>query len=262
MHPIFVEFGQLSIRWYGVMAALGFLAAVFIVSYNRKIAGMNRDQATTLVFIGVFAGIIGARIAYVIQFWDSYRGNLMGIFRIDRGGLVFYGGFFLAMLCIILYCRKNKLDMWRVLDIVAPALTLGHMFGRIGCFLNGCCFGKPTACALGIIYPEGSLPYHMYGPASLHPVQLYEAAANLLLFGVMFYLARNTKRGIATASYLIFYGIIRFADEFFRGDHTDAIAVYFTRAQAIGLFLIPAGIILLIYFIRYDKRNNKSSDRT
>lgn len=261
MHPIFLEIGQLSIRWYGVMAALGFIAAVFVVSYNRKIAKMSQDQATTLVFIGVFAGIIGARIAYIIQFWKStYENNLMEVFRIDKGGLVFYGGFFLAMFCIIIYCRINKLDMWRVLDVVAPALTLGHMFGRIGCFMNGCCFGKPTMCALGIAFPEGSMPYQRYGQTFLHPVQLYEAAANLLLFCVMFYLVRNTKRGIATASYLVAYGIIRFADELFRGDHTDAIAGYFTRAQAIGLVLIPAGIVLLIYFIRYDKRNNKTSN--
>jgi phosphatidylglycerol:prolipoprotein diacylglycerol transferase len=259
MHPIFIEIGSLSIRWYGVMAALGFLAAVLLVSYNRKIAGMNRDQATTLVFIGVFAGIIGARIAYIIQFWDSYKDNPLEVFRIDRGGLVFYGGFFLAMLCIILYCRKNKFDVWRALDIVAPALTLGHMFGRIGCFLNGCCFGKPTQCLLGVAYPPGSLPDHMYGGLPLHPVQLYEAAANLILFGVMFYLARNTRRGITTASYLIAYGVLRFADEFFRGDHADAIGGYFTRAQTIGIFLIPAGIILLIYFMRYDKKNNKTA---
>ncbi len=259
MHPIFLEIGSLSIRWYGIMAALGFLSAVFLVSYNRKIAGMNRDQATTLVFIGVFAGIIGARIAYIIQFWDSYRNNLLEVFRIDRGGLVFYGGFFLAMLCIILYCRKNKFDMWRVLDVVAPALALGHMFGRIGCFLNGCCFGKPTQCFLGVLYPAGSPPDHMHHGLPLHPVQLYEASANLILFAIMFYLVRNTRRGIATASYLIAYGMLRFMDEFFRGDHTDAIAGYFTRAQAIGMFLIPAGLVLLIYFIRYDKKNNKTA---
>ena len=86
-----------------------------------------------------------------------------------------------------------------------------------------------------------------------------EASANLILFGVMFYLVRNTKRGITTASYLIVYGMLRFMDEFFRGDHIDSIAGYFTRAQAIGLFLIPAGIVLLIYFMRYDKKNNKAA---
>lgn len=260
MHPIFLELnGFLTIRWYGLMAALGFLAAMFMVDLNRKYANMNRDQATTLVFIGVIAGVIGSRIAYVIQFYGQYRDNFLEIFRIDRGGLVFYGGFFLAMLCMILYCRKVKLDTWRVLDICTPALALGHMFGRIGCFLNGCCFGKPTECIFGVIHPAGSMPAQIHGVVAIHPVQLYEAFANLLLALVMFPILRKTGRGVATSLYLLIYGIIRFVDEFFRGDHVDSLAAGLTRAQMIGLLLVPTAAIMLFYFVRYGNKNCKTN---
>jgi phosphatidylglycerol:prolipoprotein diacylglycerol transferase len=262
MHPIFWEINSMiTIRWYGVMVALGFLAAMFLIDYNKKYAGMNRDQATTLVFIGVIAGVIGSRIAYVIQFFDQYRHNLLEIFRIDRGGLVFYGGFFLAIFCMILYCRKTRLDTWRVLDVCTPALAFGHMFGRIGCFLNGCCFGKPTELYWGVVHPQGSMPARVHGCTAIHPVQLYEAGANLLLGVAMYYILRKTRRGVATSLYLLIYGIIRFVDEFFRGDHADYLAGGFTRAQMIGLLLIPAALIMLIYFVKYGNKNSTTDGK-
>ncbi len=245
-------------RWYGVMAAAGFLLANWIILLNRERANLTKDQSTNLVMLAMIAGVIGARIFYVIQFFHQFEDNLWDVVRIDQGGLVFYGGFFLAVISVFIYCRINRLDMVRVSDVMAPALAVGHAFGRIGCFLNGCCFGKPSECIFAIAYPAGSAPAIRYGVQPLHPVQLYEAAANLIMFGFIFMLARKAKRGVAISCYVAVYGIMRFADEFFRGDHNQFLNGL-TPAQVIGLVLIPAGIGMAVYFAKHGKQSEKVS---
>lgn len=259
MHPIAFEIGNFAIRWYGIMAAVGFLIACWIITLNRKKAGMTTDQATSLVMVAMIAGVIGARLFYVIQFFSQFQGNLWKVIRIDQGGLVFYGGFFLALVSLIVFCRINKLDIVRVFDVVAPALAIGHACGRIGCFLNGCCYGKPTECALGVVYPHGSAPALRYGSSALHPVQLYEAGANVLIFIALFYLVRKGRRGMAMGTYLAVYGLMRFADEFFRGDHEQFLNGL-TPAQVIGLILVPVGIGMAVYFAKHDKKSPEISN--
>ncbi len=254
MFPILLHIGDFTIRSYGAMAAAGFLVAYYFLNLNRRYAKLSADQVSTLLVIGIVAGIIGARIFYVVQFWDSYKDNLFRIVRIDQGGLVFYGGFLLTMLAIFVYCRKAKLDFVRVLDLFAPPLALAHACGRIGCFLNGCCYGKPTGLFWGVVYPAGSHPAEQYPGMALHPVQLYEAGAQVALFFLYFRLVRHAKRGVAMASYLTCYGILRFLNELLRGDNPKVFNL-FTPAQLIGLAIIPAGIGLLIYFLRKPERN-------
>lgn len=261
MHPILFTLGPLTIRWYGVMAAVGFLLAALLLSLNRKRANMSENQVSSLLFIAIVGGIVGARIFYVIQNWSAqFSGNFLEMFRVDHGGLVFYGGLFLAIAGIIVYCRKSKLDFIRVLDVFSPAMATGHAMGRIGCFLNACCFGKVTYSWLGVHYPADSAPAMKFSGAPVHPVQLYEACGNILLAAFLFFLLRRTKRGITVTSYIILYGILRFSDEFFRGDHSykDLWFWNLTPAQAIGLLLIPASIFILIYFLRKNgKQNNQ-----
>lgn len=129
MHPILLSFGSFSIRSYGAMAALGFVLGCWLVNVNRKYARMSSDQASTSLFVAMIAGIIGARIFYVVQYFKQYRDNFWGIFRVDQGGLVFYGGFLLALAALWLYCRRSKLDIVRVLDVYAPAMAIAHACG-------------------------------------------------------------------------------------------------------------------------------------
>ena len=139
--------------------------------------------------------------------------------------------------------------MVRVLDVMAPALAAAHALGRLGCFFNGCCFGKPSQIFWAIAYPAGSEPFRKYGSLPLHPVQIYEALLNIILAAVLFYVVRKCKRGISMAVYILAYGLLRFIDEFFRGDHSDFVQG-FTPAQVIGFGMIPLGIVLLIKFLR------------
>ena len=250
MEPIFLNIGSLCIRWYGVMAALGFIAGMALIQINRKFAKLTADQVCNIVMLGMISGVLGARIFYVVQNWSYYRLHPAAIIRIDQGGLVFYGGFILAFILIVIYLRKFcRADVIRTLDVMAPALAAAHSLGRIGCFLNGCCYGKPAQIFWAAAYPAGSEPYQKYGNLPLHPVQIYEALLNIALAGVLFYLVRKSRRGIPMSVYLLCYGLLRFVDEFFRGDHSDFVQG-FTPAQVIGFGMIPAGLILLIKYLR------------
>ena len=246
MHPIALEIGSWQIRSYGVMAAIGFLAASFIINANREKAKMTQDEVTSLVFYTLVTGIIGARAFYVIQFFDYYRDNLWRIIRIDQGGLVFYGGL-LAIAAIYVFAKVRKLDFLTLLDITAPALAFAHACGRIGCFLNGCCYGGVTDSCLGVHYPAGSEAAVKYHGAALHPIQLYETAENLVLFALLMYVCKKSKRGITTGCYLAIYGTLRFVNEYFRGDNYRYFGL-FTVAQLIGLVLIPTGLAIMLYF--------------
>lgn len=246
MHPVLLQIGGFTLRSYGFMAMLGFLTAWYLMRLNRRYAGLTDDQTSNLLLIAMAAGIGGARIFYVAMNWDYYSRHLSRIVRIDQGGLVFYGGFLLAFAMVIIYSRSRKLDVVRVLDVFAPAMAAAHAWGRIGCFLNGCCFGSPTGCFLGVTYPEDSAAALRYPGAKLHPVQLYEAAENVAACGLYWYLVRRGKRGMAMAAYMCVYGICRFANEFLRGDNPHWSGL--TPAQWIGLGLIPVGGALLVYF--------------
>ena len=258
MHQIAFTLFSHPIHWYGVCIAVGFLLATGLMIQLRHYAGMSRDHVFDIAMLSIFSGIIGARVFFVIQFWnEQFAGRpFSAVFRVDKGGIVFYGGFIAAFASLCIYAFRKKLSIRLILDLAAPAIALGHAFGRLGCFLQGCCFGRcaPENFPGAVRFPAGSMPFHRYpGPDGLHslplyPVQLYECALNLLLSALLVILLRkNRKPGRIAAVYLIAYAAIRFTIEFFRGDHTDSF-LHMTPSQNIALFvMLPLGI--LVYFL-------------
>ena len=258
MHQIAFTVFSHPIHWYGVCIAAGFLLATGLMLCLRRYAGMSRDNVFDIAMLSIFSGIIGARVFFVIQFWDKeFAGRpFSAVFRVDKGGIVFYGGFIAAFAVLCIYALRKKLSIRLILDLAAPAIALGHAFGRLGCFMQGCCFGRcaPDNFPGAVRFPAGSMPFHRYpGPDGLHslplyPVQLYECVLNLLLSALLvFLLRRNRKPGRIAAIYLIGYAAIRFTIEFFRGDHTDSF-LNMTPSQNIALFvMLPLGI--LVYFL-------------
>lgn len=249
MYPVFLHIGPITISCYGLMAGIGFLAALALLNFNRKYADLSSDDASNIIFISLIAGILGARIFYVVQFFHQFRGHLIDIIRIDKGGLVFYGGFFLAFIALVTYCIRKHIDTIRALDVMVPSLTIGHAFGRIGCFLHGCCYGKPTDLAWGVHYPINSEAFYRYGATPLHPVQIYETLCNIIICLISMVILRKCKRGLTISFYFIAYGLIRFLDEFLRGDHIVR-RNDFTIAQLIGFGIFPLGVIFFIKFLR------------
>lgn len=240
------------------MAGLGATAGLISVRKLKSVAEMNDDQCYDLLLYCMISGIVGARLFYVVQFWDKFKDNLAEIIMVHHGGLVFYGGFLLAIAAIYVFCRRNKLDFVRVLDVCAPSVALTHFFGRIGCFMNGCCFGRRTDSAFGVVFPEGSDPFSFYGgQARIHPTQLYEAAGNIAIFFILRRLIGRMKRGQTAALYLVLYGSLRIAVECFRGDHKDFLFGMLTPAQSIGALVVPAGALAFIMFGRGKSEKKK-----
>lgn len=223
------------IYWYGILVALGFVAAV--LHWNRLARRQNLPEGlgSDLGLLVIVGGVLGARLAYVIANLDYYRAHPGEVFRIDQGGLIFYGGFIAAALGVVVFARMRKLPLLTVGDFTVSALPLGHAFGRTGCFLNGCCYGAPT-----------DLPWAVYtAEAMRHPVQLYETVFNLTLYAVLHLVLRRQRPGQVIAVYLLAYGAWRFGIEFLRGDdrlRTGGLDA--AQLISIGLVMIGAGLAL------------------
>lgn len=162
MHPeLFrIPFTQLTVKSYGVMMVCGFISAIYIIRRLSREIGDNEEHITTAALYSLIAGVVGARVFYVIHYWQDFKGaRLINMFAVWDGGLELLGGVLLAVLVIGIYLRVNKLPVRRCLDILAVGLMLALVFGRIGCLLSGCCYGSPTKSVIGIRFPYGSNAY-------------------------------------------------------------------------------------------------------
>jgi phosphatidylglycerol:prolipoprotein diacylglycerol transferase len=185
----------------------------------------------------------------VISYWDrDFAGRpWFEIFQVWRGGLVFYGGLIGGILAAVFRLRQLKLPIWRVGDCMAPGIALGHVFGRLGCLFNGCCFGLPTGVPWAIRFPKGTTP----GDFPVHPTQIYEALLNLALAGALAWFHRKRRfDGQVFALYLVGYALVRAFTEWFRGDYavrSAPLAGVLTPGQSTGIATLAAGIAL--YFL-------------
>ena len=162
MHPeLFrIPFTQLTVKSYGVLMVCGFICAIYIIRRLSRGMGENAEHVTTAALYSLIAGVVGARIFYVIHYWRQFKGKgLIELFAVWKGGLELLGGVLLAILIIVLYLRAKKLPVRRYLDILGVGLMLALAFGRLGCFFNGCCFGKPANSFISVRFPYGSLAY-------------------------------------------------------------------------------------------------------
>lgn len=231
MHPVFLEIGPLVIHSYGIMMALALVACCFV--WERL--SCQRDRPTGYGSeIGVWlmvSALVGARASYVIaNYADYYKHHPEKILRFDEGGLIFYGGAMGAVMGLYLLARWRRDSYPGLLDSVVAGLPLGHALGRFGCFLNGCCFGRPHESIFSVRFPAKTQPWYdnfdhglimadATHSLALHPVQLYEAGFNLLLFVLLVRAhRRRTANGQILAAYLMTYPAARFFLEFMRGD--------------------------------------------
>lgn len=196
--------------------------------------------------------IVGARVLHVISYWDEeYAGqSWTAVFMIQRGGLVFYGGLIGASLTTILYTRLKKIPLWKFADVLAPSIALGHAFGRIGCLMTGCCYGKECSLPWAIHFPVGHATHPSGSPAlSVHPTQLYESALNFILYFFLSWMFRRKKfDGQIFGIYLLCYAGLRSFVELFRADYS--VSEYFfhgkiSPGQFVSIGIFVAGLLLL-----------------
>ena len=244
MFPDLIDLGFLHLKTYGACMATGFLLCWMLV---EKLSG--RKDLSNLLLSLMIGGVVGSRIAYVIEHWQGeFASNPAAVIRVDQGGLMFYGGFILSFVIFFAWCFLKKENPLKLADLLAAVVPLGHAFGRIGCFFYGCCYGRDSDAWCAVTFPMGSPSWYEHGRkmVSVLPTQLFEAAALLALFGGLMWMWRRTRRpsGLILGAYLCGYAVIRFGIEILRGDPRAAVGPFsISQAISIGMLIIGAGFI-------------------
>jgi phosphatidylglycerol---prolipoprotein diacylglyceryl transferase len=247
MLPKLISVGSFYIPTYGVLVALGFLAGLGITLRLARRAGMPAETITNLAVYCAIAGIIGAKLFMFLFDLGDYVQDPGRIFTLEtlQAAGVFHGGFIAAFLMALFYMRRHQLPALRTMDVLAPGVALGQAIGRLGCFAAGCCWGKECDLPWGVHFrSDFAAPVPL--DKTLHPVQLYESAADLLIFAFLYRVALRTHRpGQAIGLYLTLYSTARFVIEFFRVHEQSTVAgLSLTQWIAVGLFGLGVGILL------------------
>lgn len=238
MYNNILTIGPITIHGYGLMIAIGIMTALFIGEARAKRRGLDPDEIWNLTICCAIFGFLGAKLLYCIVDLRNVLENPIAV--IKSNGFVVYGGIIAGVLAGFLWCRLRGLVFWDYFDIVLPSVAVAQGFGRLGCFLAGCCYGRETDSILGIVFHNSDFAPN---DVRLIPTQLISAAGMLLIAGVLFWYARKpVKRGTVGFLYLILYSVGRFGVEFLRNDYRGEIGILST-SQFISLFIVVLGIV-------------------
>jgi len=248
MRSILFQLGPITIFSYGTILAVSFVICLSLMISQRNRVGMSTQQVYDMAVWTIIGGLLGARLTYVIMHWDEFSKNLVEIVMIHRGGLAFFGSYIGGAAALILFLKRHRLPFLKFADFFSPFVALGHAVGRLGCFMNGCCYGRPTECPWGVTFPAGSLPASHFGlNHRIHPTQLYEFSLLIILFLILHRMDQRKKFDGQTFSlYLILYSLIRFLMEFLRGDARYVIPGWLTVFQSFCLVFMVLGVTIYL----------------
>ena len=243
MRYILFEIGPLTLYSYGFMIAVGIIAAIMAADFRAKKYGLSGDHMYGIAILGLLFGMVGAKLLFFITEIKDIIEDPSVLLSLSEGFVV-YGGIIGGIFGAYLYCRWKKLPILKYFDIAIPSLALAQGFGRIGCFLAGCCYGRETHAWYGITFENSPFaPNHV----SLIPTQLISSAADFIHFFLLLSITKRKKTdGIVVSSYLIFYSIGRFLIEMLRNDPRGNVSVLST-SQIISIFILGMGILSLIW---------------
>lgn len=242
MHNEIFTIGKITIHGYGLMIGIGFLVAVLVGMYRAKKKGMNQEAILDIAIYCILAGFLGGKLLYIIVEWKRFMEAPLSV--LGSSGFVVYGGIITGVLAGYIYTRIKKLSFMKYFDLVMPEIAIAQGFGRIGCFLAGCCYGMQTDSWLGVVFPEGSLAP---SGVKLLPTQLFMSAGDFLIaLLLILYSRKNKVDGNVGAGYLVLYGIGRFGIEFLRNDARGSVGVLST-SQFISIFIVLIGIGFLVW---------------
>jgi len=261
MRPTLFTIGSLPIRSYEVMVAIGFLIALYFAVRRARKKNIPFRFMLDLGLCVLISGFIGARIYYILQHIRSYD-SLADIFsRIWEGGLTYYGGLVLASLVGFIYLRSRRLPIVGMMDIAAPSLALGEGISRIGCFLAGCCFGKPTDLPWGVTFPKNSLTGILTDSQKVHPTQIYSSIILFSIFIILIVLQRHTKfSGQLFLIYLVMYSIYRFFIDFLRYYTPEEHLGILAYSQVTSLVLGSVALIVMIWRLWFSPFSKTEKD--
>ena len=256
MFPKLFDFGEVHVLgWkfhavlhtYGFLLAAGFLIALKVAASRGKKLGVEANLVMDLGLYILVSALVGAKLLLLIVDWEHYRHDPLSLVR---SGGVFYGGLVAAVLTSIWFFRKHRLSVWKMTDILAPSVALGHAIGRLGCFSAGCCYGKPTTMPWGVTFTDPYAREIVGVPlnVALHPTQLYESLVEFAIFGFLIFLSTRKKfDGQIFWTYVALYSTARFVIEFFRGDLERGFAFggAVSTSQIIAVVLVLVAMLAL-----------------
>lgn len=248
MHPILFNIGNWPVYSYGVLLALAYLAGLELAVVRARRQGVDGTKVMDLGIYLIIAALIGAKLMLVAVDFDYFRNQPSEIFSLVRAGGVFYGGLLAALLVGIWLIRRYKLPLWGTADLMAPGIALGHVVGRFGCLLAGCCYGRPTTVPWAITFTNPVASVNVGTPLDvpLHPTQMYDAGAELLILIVLLVTERRRRpfAGRTFWLYMLLYAVSRYIIEFYRGDERGMI-LGMSTSQFISLVILPVGLYML-----------------
>lgn len=245
MHPVLIKLGSFTIYSYGFMVAIAFFSGILVTLYYAQKEKIDKEIVMDLAVYVLIASIVGARLLYVVGQWDQYRDNLLEIIMLQKGGLVVIGGIIGAIMVTSYFAKKHRIAFLKLFDLCTPGTILGLGIGRIGCFLNGCCFGLPTDTFCSVTFPVGALADSYYHGLALHPTQIYDLLMLLAAFAVLVRVyARKKYSGQVFYWGLLLYAIARFTVELFRYSPMHFMNLTPSQWMVIGFALVA--IVALI----------------
>ena len=254
MHPILLELGPFTIYSYGVLLAAAYLIGLGMAARRARHAGLDANKVLDLGIWVIIAALVGAKALLFVVEYDQFTSSWQEFMTLLRSGGVFYGGLIAAVIVCIYQLRKHKLPLWTSGDLFAPGIALGYMVGRLGCLMAGCCYGKPTDVAWAITFTDPAANLNVGTPLNipLHPTQLYESAAGLVIFGILLLIERRGRAfpGRTFWLFVLLYSISRFVIEFYRGDDRGMPFAALSTSQLISVVLAPLSLIMLWYLSR------------
>ncbi len=260
MHNDLFTIGKFTLHGYSVMIALGFIIAMVLCILKARKEKKNEDAITDLGLICCVVGFLGGKILYLIVDYKTLLSNPKAVLGFPQifSGFVVYGGIIFGFLGVLVYSKIKKINAFEYLDFMIPFIAIVQGFGRIGCFLAGCCYGAPTNSFLGVVFPEGA---NAVAGIKVWPTQLFSSAGDFLIAGILLLFSKvNKKNGNVSLLYAILYGVGRFLIEFLRGDAERGSVWLFSTSQLISVIMVPLAIIgmLIINLAKTKKVEEKN----
>ena len=253
MYPELFSIGPITIYSYGVLLAVSYLLGLWLAMRRAKQWGLDPNRVLDLGIYIIIAALVGAKLLLLVVDFDQFGRSLEDLMSIARSGGVFYGGLILAVVVAFWYIGRHRLPFWTTCDVFAPGIALGHVTGRLGCLTAGCCYGRPTDVPWAITFTNPLAAANVGTPlgVALHPTQVYEAGAELLILGVLLGAERRGRPFVGRTfwAYLFLYAISRFIVEMYRGDPRGML-FGFSTSQFISLVLGPLSLAMLVWLSR------------
>lgn len=254
MHPILFNAGFVTIYSYGVLLASAYLLGLWLAVRRARAAGIDGNRIMDLLIWVIIAALVGAKALLFVVDFRHFTSTWQEFTTLLRSGGVFYGGLIAAIVVCLWQLKKHRLPLWKSSDLFAPGIALGYMVGRLGCLMAGCCYGKPTTVAWAITFTDPAANFNVGTPLNipLHPTQLYESAAGLVILLLLLALEKRPGNfaGRTTWSFVFLYAVSRFIIEYFRGDDRGVVFNALSTSQFISVVLAPLSLFMLWYLSR------------